>query len=96
MAQPRQDIEKRVSASLKRIKIKCFPRKNGILNVRFYPFPNLEFWQNFQKSCFIISIDVWPLPLMVYSDLLIFEDGTLNKILLCIRLILGKYYTYIM
>ena len=79
---------------------KVLPAKNGILNFHFYPFPNLEFWLILKKiSCFIISIDVWPLPLMVYSDLLMFDNVIripCIKILLYIHLILGRYYTDIM
>ena len=63
VAQTRQDIEKRVSASLKEIENKVFLSKIWHLNFLYLSFAKFTIFAiRFKnKSCFIIFIDVWPL-----------------------------------
>ena len=62
VAQTRQDIEKRFSASLKGVKNEAFPVKN----LEFKIFVCI-LSQIFKNSCFIISIDALPLQYQRYT-----------------------------
>ena len=60
---------------LSRSQNKVFPIKN--LAFKFFIFSISQicnFCQIFKKTCFIIFIDVWPLPYQCYSDLFIFDN----------------------
>ena len=78
LAQTSQNIEKRVSASLKGVKIKVFPVKKltFILFIFILKFPNLQFLPNFQNIMF--NHFYWCLASvisMVHSDLFIFNNA---------------------
>ena len=62
VAQTRQDIEKRFSASFRVIKNEAFPVKHLALKIFISILCKVHhFCQNFKKLCFILLIDVWPL-----------------------------------
>ena len=62
VAQTRQDIEKRLSASFKGMENEAFQVKHLAFEIFIFILCKIHhFSQNFKKSCFILVIDVWPL-----------------------------------
>ena len=62
MAEIRQNFEEWFSVSRKGVKNEAFPIEILAFKIFiFIVFQNHHFCQIFKKSCFIISIDVWPL-----------------------------------
>ena len=79
MAQTRQDIEIRFSASFKGIKNEAFPVKNLAFKIFiFILFKIHHFCQNFKKSCFILFIDVWHLCCQWYIVIVLFFDKVIR------------------
>ena len=62
VAQAKQDIEKRFSASLKGVESEAFSVKNLAFKIFIF-----NLCQIFKISCFIIFIDVWHLCYQLYS-----------------------------
>ena len=63
--------------------------KFGISNFHFYPFPNLHFCQDVQKTCFIIFLSLDSAIIMVHSDILIFNIIRITLNVPSIRILLS-------